>query len=308
MADSASTILLQRIQSVGSNVNLWGGYINTDLQIIERASKGYQAYTVTGTATISWTNYSETNDLSVAVAKFNGTPAAAWALTLPTYQTMLTTWNNSGQAGTFKNSGGTGITVPTGRKALLYGDGTDIGEASPNWLNSYATTLTNAGDVVVKATLETAIATASLPATAGTVLVSAADTAAGYLGTKVNITGLGAASVVASTTNPGASEVKTFAVSVGSVGLSDGGTVSGAGAVAVNTKYLCDYTASAYTLTLPAAPAAGDVILLTKYGTFAMTLGLNSLKFFGSTADPVSAGEGAALLVYTGSTRGWVEM
>lgn len=302
MADTASSILLQRIQSVGSNVNLWGGYINTDLQILERASKGYQAYTVTGDATISWTNYSATNDYSVAVVKATGSPTASWTHTLPTYQMFFTLWNASGQTGTAKNSGGTGVSVPNNRRALLFGDGVDIRDAAPNWLSSYATTLTNAGDIVVKATLETAIATASLPATAGTSLCSAADTTAGYLGAKIVGTGAATVTVI----NPGADE--DVQISVGSVGLADGGTISGAGNASVNTKYLCDFTASSYTITLPGSPTAGDVILLTKYGTYAMTLGLNSLKFNGSTTNPVSSDEGSTMLRYTGASRGWVEM
>jgi len=92
------------------------------------------------------------------------------------------------------------------------------------------------------------------------------------------------------------------------LGLADGGTISGASPVAISTKYLCDFTASAYTITLPAAPTAGDAILLTKFGTFAMTLGLNGLKFNGVTANPVTTAEGSTLLRYTGSSRGWVEM
>jgi hypothetical protein len=92
------------------------------------------------------------------------------------------------------------------------------------------------------------------------------------------------------------------------LGLTDGGTVSGAGNVVSNTKYLCDYTASSYTLTMPAAPTAGDMILLTKFGTFIMTLGLNGLKFNGNTTNPVSSDEGQTLLRYTGASRGWVEL
>lgn len=303
MTDTASSILLQRIQAVGSNVNLWGGYINTNLETLERASKGYQAYTVTGSATISWTNYSAANDFSVAVVKLNGSPTAAWSLTLPTYQTVLTAWNNSGQAGTLKNSGGTGITIPTGRRAMVYGDGVDISEAAPNWLSSYASTLTNAGDIVVKATLETAIATASLPATAGTVLNSVADTTAGYHLAKH---AAASANHTWTTQNTGANEAALLTIQT--LALIDGGTISGAQAVAVNSKYLCDFTSTAYTVTLPAAPSAGDMILLTKYGTNTMTLGLNSLKFKGSTTNPTTTQEGQTLLRYTGAARGWVEL
>jgi hypothetical protein len=50
MADTPSSILLLRLQSIGSNTNLWGGYLNAALQTLERASKGYQALAVTGLA------------------------------------------------------------------------------------------------------------------------------------------------------------------------------------------------------------------------------------------------------------------
>jgi hypothetical protein len=59
---------------------------------------------------------------------------------------------------------------------------------------------------------------------------------------------------------------------------------------------------------MPAAPTAGDMILLTKFGTFIMTLGLNGLKFNGNTTNPVSSDEGQTLLRYTGASRGWVEL
>ncbi len=98
------------------------------------------------------------------------------------------------------------------------------------------------------------------------------------------------------------------APTVAVLGLADGGSTSGATTVAVNTKYLLDFSAAAFTVTLPAAPAAGDVILLTKFGTNTMTLGLNSLKFKGLTANPTSAQEGQSLLRYTGASRGWVEL
>jgi hypothetical protein len=202
MADQPSSILLLRLQSTGSNLNLWGGYLNTALQTQERATKGYQAYTVTGDATISWTNYSATNDLSVAYAKLTGTPTAAFAITLPSVQHFFGSWNGTNYTGTLKNSGGTGIAVPASRRALLYGDASDIGEASPNWLSNYVVTLLNDGDIVVKKTLEQAIANANLPATSGTVLNSVSDTTAGYFTNKITVSG----SLTKSTTNVGGNE------------------------------------------------------------------------------------------------------
>lgn len=184
MTDTASSILLLRLQSTGSNTNLWGGYLNTLFQTQERATKGYQAYAVTGDATVSWSNYSASNDFSVAFAKLTGSPAAAFTLTQPGYENFFGIQNSAGQAGTFKVSGGTGIAVPASRTALLRNDGTDVYDAGPNWLSNYVATLTNSGDVVVKTTLEAAIAAAS-GLTAPFILVSAVDTTPGYLGQKI---------------------------------------------------------------------------------------------------------------------------
>jgi hypothetical protein len=187
MVDTPSSILLLRLQSTGSNLNTWGGYLNTALSTSERASKGYQAYTVTGDATLTWANYSATNDFSVAMAKAGGSPTAAWTITHPSYANFFGVWNNTSYTGTHKDSGGTGIAVPAGRRSLLYNDTTDIGEASPNWLSNYATTLANNGDIVVYATLGTyvaaAIAAASISNT-GQLLNSVTDTTSGYNTTK----------------------------------------------------------------------------------------------------------------------------
>jgi hypothetical protein len=297
MADTASSILLQRIQSVGSNVNLWGGYINTDLQILERASKGYQAYTVTGDATISWTNYSATNDYSVAVVKATGSPSAAWTHTLPGYQMFFGYWNASGQTGTLKNSGGTGISVPNNRRALLFGDATDIREASPNWLSSYATTLSNNGDIVVKATLETAIANASLPASAGTVLVSAADTTAGYLGTK--ITGSGAASVSVTGTPGNGSLV----IAVGALGLTATADQNSDFSATAGNIYPVDCSAAAITATLPAATASQGTIGFKKFGTFPLFL---SGTVNGESQSFPIVDEGIVIISDVSASRGWV--
>lgn len=195
MADTPSSILLLRLQSTGSNTNLWGGYLNTGLQTIERAAKGYQALAVTGDATISWTNYSASNTGAVARLKLTGSLAAAATLTFPNLENAINVENAAGAAVTIKCSGGTGVTIANGGKQFIYSDGTDYYSASPNVLGSGTVTVsgrisgvtagTASTDAVNKTQMETAIATAGLPATAGTVLVDSGDTTPGYIGTKI---------------------------------------------------------------------------------------------------------------------------
>lgn len=315
MTDSPSPILLSREQTTGSNTNLWGPYLVTNQRTVERAARGYQAYTATGDATISWTNYSATNDFAGAFTKINGAPAAAYTITLPSYQTFQGVWNNSGVAATLKNSGGTGITIPASRRALLFGDATDIYEAAPNWLSSYASTLTNAGDIVVKATFDAgvaaAIAAASITNT-GQVLVSVADTTSKYLATALTV-GYGSLTTTQlsgltdlqlSVQNSGANEKVLVTVTPGYVGgFLNGGPKSSQFTPTVGSSYTCDFTSASWTINLSGmtTPQLEQRIKLNCFGNNApFLLGtVNGQTNF--TLDPGFNGE----LAYCGSTWGW---
>lgn len=119
------------VQSVGSNVNLWGGYINTDLQIIEQAAKGYQSLAVSGDATVSWTNYVTGNTGAAARLKLTGSPAAPCTLTFPALHNFISVENATAQTVTIACSGGVGVAIAAGQKALLYCDGVDYHNAAP---------------------------------------------------------------------------------------------------------------------------------------------------------------------------------
>jgi len=73
----------------------------------------------------------------------------------------------------------------------------------------------------------------------------------------------------------------------------------------------CNTTSGSFTLTLPASPSIGDEVSFIDYaGTFdsnALTIGRNSEKINGATADLTVAVERAAnTLVYTDGTQGWL--
>jgi hypothetical protein len=216
MADTPSSILLLRLQSTGSNTNLWGGYLNTALQTLERSAKGYQALAVTGDATISWTNYSASNDGAVASLKLTGSLTAAAALTFPSLQSLGHFWNAAGQAVTIKCSGGTGVSIANGARALLYCDGTDYYNIAPTIFPAAITVSggatfsgilsgVTAGLANTDATNVAQVAAAIAAAgtlTPATVRVSINDTTAGYLGSKIAVAG----DLSLSTQNPGADE------------------------------------------------------------------------------------------------------
>jgi hypothetical protein len=73
----------------------------------------------------------------------------------------------------------------------------------------------------------------------------------------------------------------------------------------------CNTTSGSFTLTLPASPSIGDEVSFIDYAgtfdTYALTIGRNSEKINGATADLTVAVERAAnTLVYTDGTQGWL--
>jgi hypothetical protein len=78
----------------------------------------------------------------------------------------------------------------------------------------------------------------------------------------------------------------------------------------VGNGYLCNTTAAAFTVTLPAAPAAGDLIAFADgSGTFDtnnLTIGRAALNIMGLGEDMVVAEKNIAFsLVYASAALGW---
>ena len=75
-------------------------------------------------------------------------------------------------------------------------------------------------------------------------------------------------------------------------------------------QLFCDTNGGAFTVTLPAAPATGDIIrifdLRKTFDSNNLTLGRNGKLIQGDSADMTVNSEGAAFdLVYSGDTYGW---
>jgi len=224
MADTPSAVLLLRLQSTGSNTNLWGGYLNTALQTLEQASKGYQSLAVSGDATVSWSNYATGNAGQTARLKLTGSPAASFALTFPAFHNFLSVENGTMQAGTIKCSGGTGISIAAGQRALLYCDGVDYYNAAPTLFPAADITIngkvigmtagTANGHGVNKLQMDTAIALATISATPGTLRITASDTTPKFLSSAITVSDSDDATVTATVVNSGANETLNLDVAV----------------------------------------------------------------------------------------------
>lgn len=210
MVDSPTTRNRFRKQETGTNVNTWGDNLNEALDAIDQTLDGVLSITVSGDTTLTTSNYSTSDQAKNRVIVATGTLAAAANMIAPSVQHQYT-FVNSGttKAITFKTAAGAGVAVPSGRQCDVYSDGVSYFCGSANWISNYASALENPGDIVVKVTLESAIAAAS-GLTAPFILNSASDTTPGYLSGKLNVAVSGLLLVTQSIENPAANEKSLF--------------------------------------------------------------------------------------------------
>ena len=200
MTDSPEARLLLRLQTTGSNTNIWGGYLDTNQQMLSRASKGYQAIAMTGDQTISWTNYSLTNIGAVRTIKLTGSLSAVANLVVPSLEMDFNIINSTGKTITVKTSAGTGIAVVNGARVALFCDAADVYQSSPTNISTFVPTTDY--DITTKTYVDTAIAAATFSSSPGTLRITAADTTAKFLSSAITVGG----SLTTTVVNPGANE------------------------------------------------------------------------------------------------------
>ena len=262
MTDSPEARLLLRLQTTGSNTNIWGGYLDTNQQMLSRASKGYQAIAMTGDQTISWTNYSLTNIGAVRTIKLTGSLSAVANLVVPSLEMDFNIINSTGKTITVKTSAGTGIAVVNGARVALFCDAADVYQSSPTNISTFVPTTDY--DITTKTYVDTAIAAATFSSSPGTVRISGGDTTAKFLSSAITVGG----SLTTTVVNPGANETLL---------LSDSPATGTSGGIA--------YFSSALTLASSAT--------LIQYGI---------VYGGGAGASPVATASGTTGQVLTGTT------
>lgn len=134
MASTYSSNLKIELMATGENSGTWGGITNTNLgTAVEQAIVGYgnPDYPSDANLTITLTNTNAAQAaraLVLNVTSTFGSLTATRELVVPTIEKQYIVQNNTtgGQSITVKTAAGTGITVPNGRKAHLYVDGTNV--------------------------------------------------------------------------------------------------------------------------------------------------------------------------------------
>lgn len=218
MTDSATSNKRLRKQSLGSNTNTWGDTkLNEVLDAIDQCMDGYESIALTSDLTLTTTNYTTADQAKYRVINFTGSVVAT--VTFPTVQGWYLILNNTTAAVTCKCSAGTGVAIPAGYIALIYGDGTDMHNGAPMLVPGALTVAgqihgvtagTASTDATNVAQVSAAIAAATLPATAGTVRNSINDTTADYLTNKLDLSASGLLVATLTTENPSAAEKSLF--------------------------------------------------------------------------------------------------
>jgi hypothetical protein len=191
MVDSPTSRNRLRKQEVGTNNNTWGTKLNEVLDCVDQVVDGVETVSLGGSAsyTLTTSDYTTTDQAKQRVLLFTNAHASSSEAIVPSVEHQYTIKNSgAGAAVEVKTSAGTGVDVPNNRQCDVFCDGSNVYAGSANWISNYASTLTNDGDIVVKITMQSAIATAIAAASisnTGQVLVSLLDTTSGYLGAKL---------------------------------------------------------------------------------------------------------------------------
>lgn len=123
------------LMAQGGNNNQWGNITNSNLgTAMEQAMVGMATISTGFTANVATLTLTNTNALQDARAvclDVTATLTAAGTLNVPAIEKPYLIFNNTsgGFALTVKVTGQTGVSVPNGKKTIVYNNATDVGEA-----------------------------------------------------------------------------------------------------------------------------------------------------------------------------------
>lgn len=233
MASTYSPILRTELIGSGDQSGTWGVTTNNNFQyIFEQAIAGYQVITITPTTNNQVLTFTDgpsavpASDQSIyAILKLNaGTVSANFNIYAPPASKTYIVWNTSGYTATFYNStvignttaAGTGVAIPTGKRAYIVSTGADFYDAIDNVSGNFGVggALSVTGNTALTGTLNVTGAISGpgtgLTGTAAALSIggnAATATLASTVTTNANLTGpitsVGNATSIASQTGTG---------------------------------------------------------------------------------------------------------
>jgi hypothetical protein len=292
MASTYSDLKIELI-GTGDQTGTWGSTTNNNFSVaISEVITGSADVTFSSadvTVTLTDTNAAQTaRNLRL---NLTGTSGGARNLILGSgcqIEKLYLINNGLADAVTVKNTTGTGIAVAAGKSMFVFNNGTNVVDAT-----TYLSSLT-LGSALPVASGGTSLTTL----TANNVILG---------------NGTSAPSFVAPGTNGYVltSNGTTWTSAAASAGGVSYTAVKTSNYTAVNNDGVqTDTTGGAFTVTLPASPSVGNIVIvidsLGYWGTNNLTIGRNGLKIANLSEDLVCDINGATVtLVYTGATYGW---
>jgi len=154
MPSSYTTNLGLELQSDGENSSTWGQKVNTTIELIEDSISKVGAISLTSDASKTLTSVDGGVDESrsaVLIITSTVTLTATRSIIVPSTAKLYLVFNSTsgGQAITIKTTGGTGVTISSGKKVLVYCDGSDIEQGISELPASAIASLTLGTDLAV---------------------------------------------------------------------------------------------------------------------------------------------------------------
>lgn len=319
MASSPDPLAKVELQGAGDNPGAWHTPLNNALsQIIEGYAQVTTVNVASANVSLTDTQY-VSNQARSAGFLFTGTLTANRTVTAPDREKLYFVHDQSTHSGytlEFGVDGGDSIYLTPGFRYWVYCDGAGglrvIAQSDPSFATASGT---NSYVVTVEQAALSQYAGSEL-----NVKFTNASTGDSYLqvngGSFIQITkdvstALAAGDISAGMTGKLVYNGTTWSLFppkiATTLGLIDGGLQTTDFNVAVNTRYVVDCNGADIDVTMPSSAAVGDIVVLAKFGTGAMNMDWNGLKFNGSTSAISTVDEGVSTLVYTGADRGWVE-
>lgn len=122
MPSTPSERLLLELQATGENLNAWGEKLVTLFEMLEAGVCGFAAVAVNTTASLTSTNYTETNATAM-VLMLSGTGGT---LTIPARERVHIVRNSGSGAITMTTGAGSTVEIGVDEAALVFCDGSDV--------------------------------------------------------------------------------------------------------------------------------------------------------------------------------------
>lgn len=225
MPSSYSTSLRLTLQATGENNATWGTQANTVFSLLEQAVTGVAAVFMTDANYTLTASNGASDEARCHVLNVTGTLTASRNVIVPTVAKQYVVYNatTGSQTIVVKTSAGTGITIPNGKKRVVYCDGTNVVDTitdlpsgitigGSSFTGTFAQVANNLSDLANAGTARTNLGLGTM----------AVETATDYLAKSGNLSGLASAST--SRTNLG---LGTMAVETATDYCAKSGNLSG---------------------------------------------------------------------------------